>query len=224
MKIRKQYVIFGAILVALAIILFVSATRSSRHRIKSDNVKLDYSSTPEIGDEVVDDSDDILAMGDFSGEPLILDQEPSFPTEDEGCYLTGDSQTSTTTPSTSPVTDDMTMADDVYWQTEGTSFEKTASTSVEDMTLDMELYANLAMFYICGTDFDLIHELMTPELCNDYVNRSNTEPYLSLKGNERFDDIDIIGDEFSFRDLQGTKYKFRLEFEGDKISDIIFVE
>lgn len=236
MKIRKEFVIFGTIIVAFVIFLFVLLTDNSGIHYNGDNVLLDFSKGDADAVEnpgLEDDVGDVPQLGDFSGLTVedIEEMERQARLEaygdDDELQDPGAGYRPT---NTQPVVSQGPVEGDEFAEGDEPT-ESVEPTEAPIMDADINesdrpvfsmtaiQYANLMVYYVCGLEDSEFERWLTPELFLAFGTQQE-EPFTALRGNTEFSNITATDTSFSFTAKDGNTYAFNIAFDGDRVSSV----
>lgn len=219
MKIRKEFLIFGGIVVAFVAAIVITTILGRESHYNGDNVVMNFGT--DINE--YDENGEILVpeFGDFDG--VTMDEiEEAYVAEDTvtGGYLAsvdypaGDDDI--VTPTNPPEGEEGEVAN----AGEG------EEPRVEEPAVDIPRpsaneYVMLVCHFVCGIDDPLMESYITPALKTYFRNQLDEYPYFNLEGNMVYSDVQMPTDKTcSFVAKDGLKYTFEVEFSGDAISSI----
>lgn len=228
MRIRKEFIIFGAIVVLFIVVIIAMATRNSGIHYNGDNVMLDFSGegVDTVSDLDTVEGEELPQIGDFSGfsakeieemerqARLEAELEDELQDPGEGYRPTNTQPVASQEPAESegpiesvePTAEPITDAD----VNEG-------DRPVSSMTAIQ--YANLMVYYVCGLEDSEFERWLTPELRSAFGTQQE-EPFVSLRGNTGFSNITATDTSFSFTAKDGNTYAFNITFDGDRVSSV----
>ena len=221
MKIRKEFLIFGAIvLVLIGIIIAVSTLGNSRSHYNGDDVVLNFGDdinsyeSSDIGEDFVDDyiydpyadetdedlNDDVIQWDD-AGDPLPSQAQDVY---DESGYIGSEAY------------EIMNENADV-----GEDEGAVRPRVLEPERLSADEYVDMLIHFVCGVEDERYTVWLTGDLLDTFNTRLTEEPYLSLYGDTKYSDVSITDTSFSFKSSYGTTYRFAVGFNGDTVSYVI---
>lgn len=231
MKVRKEFIIFGAIVVLFIVVIIAMTTRNSGIHYNGDNVILDFSDgTAE--DPYLDDVDEeeLPQIGDFSGlsakEVEELERQARLEEEretygDDELQEPGEEYRPT---NTQPVVSQEPVGGDEPVESVEPTEEPVTGADVNEgdrpvSSMTAIQYANLMVYYVCGLEDSEFERWLTPELFSA-LGTQPEEPFISLRGNTGFSHITATDTSFSFTAKDGNTYAFNITFDGDRVSSV----
>lgn len=232
---RKEIIVAIAVIVLLAVVLIVSQLFRGRSQYDRDDVMLNFS-TEESNHTVEDEPASSDEMGDFtmpfiqSSEDDALDgvvqEDPVYG------YVSGNEDVATPDgptgkyPTNPTKDEDHTSGEQVSGEQGGQTVGGEADSGDIDNSVELnELRASAVAYFVCGLeDMDAFNSLMTEALVASFGSQSNSEPYKTLSGNIGFSKLTLVNNIVSFVADSGVEYSFSLEFDGDRISSITYMQ
>lgn len=233
MRIRKEFIIFGVIIVLFIAIIVAVATRNDGIHYNGDNVMLDFgqdgaSETPYFSDSA---DAELPQLGDFSGLTVEdveeMERQARLEAEREA---NGDEESQEQIDGHKPVNPSFSVVSQEPVESEAPteSVEPTEAPitdadvnegdrPVSSMTAIQ--YANLMVYYVCGLEDSEFERWLTPELLSAFGTQQE-EPFTSLRGNTGFSNITATDTSFSFTAKDGNIYAFNITFDGDRVSSV----
>lgn len=218
MKIRKEFLLFGAaVLVIAAIIVAVIFIGNDREHYNGDDVTLNF------GDDInyyeshpVEDFEDDYKFDIFSEEDEGLNDDV-ITWED-----TGDPDSAVVKPD---VGDESGYTGSEYELNNKTNddneFEGFTDVTTTLEKLTPEEYVDMLVHFVCGLEDERYIYWMTGDLVDTFNTHLTEEPYMSLFGDSRYTVVNMTDTSFTFKSSYGTNYTFDLRFSGDRVSEII---
>lgn len=217
MKVRKEFIIFGGIIVALIVLICISSFSSKNKGYKSAQKYISYEEierTEEYYEEEISDTEEIIQeteMEEIAGE-IVDTAEPIIDTEASAEQETISSdETEQSTETVDEPSSDMLVSDSI------------SDTVISD--LDNDTIISLVRYYVCSLTSESFEMYLTEDLINNRESLLSTEPYTSLNGETSIDSAEVVDDSVIFK-FNGVEYTFKISFteDGTKINSINFVE
>lgn len=219
MKIKKEYLIFGGVIVVLIGLVTLPKLLKSDVKYDKDKVTISYDSTE--GEGVVPDTEEDLVDEEDTD---VVDEDADAVEDDTDTVDTATDATDEEVIDTE-VTDEPETTDEP--EVDDTEYLYTDSEPEFNSTLTDDSIMSVVRFYVCNLlADDMFNTMATEELMNDRPNRIASEPYKSLDGVTSLESLTKDGDIVSLGTKDGNVYKFKCVFteDGSRISDIICEE
>ena len=217
MKVRKEFIIFGGIIVVIIVLICISSFSNKNNGYKSAQKYISYEEierTEEYYDEEVSDTEEIIQEveeEEVSEEVIdiaesIIDAEVN--TEQE---TISSAEVEQSTEETDESSSDMLVSDSI------------SDTFISE--LDSDTIISLVRYYVCNLTSESFEMYLTEDLISSRESLLNTEPYISLNGETSIDSAEFIDNKVNFK-FNGVDYIFEVTFteDGSKISSINFVK
>lgn len=215
MKLRKEYLIFGGVILAIVILLIGSQLANSNSRKKDVEQYVsfeDVDDSTELQTEVVTDIAET--------ETQVLSDAFEEATTEEAVAETDFAPSVTEQVNETELS---TETDDV--KPEG--YTEYSDSEIEPhLELDDDSVMTLVMYYVCNlNDEEGFSALLTDELVADRENRLESEPYKTLNGITKVDSLTKDGNYITLV-VNEITYKFECSYteDGTRISNISYVE
>lgn len=217
MKVRKEFIIFGGIIVVLIVLICISSFSNKNKGYKSAQKYISYEEierTEEYYDEEVSDVEEVIqeAEEEKVAEEVVDTAEPiidaEISTEQETIYS---DETEQSTEEANESSSDMLVSDSI------------SDTVISE--LDSDTVISLVRYYVCNLTSESFEMYLTEDLINNRESLLSTEPYISLNGETSIDSAEFIDNKVNFK-FNGVDYIFEVAFteDGTRISSINFVE
>ena len=217
MKVRKEFIIFGGIIVVLIVLICISSFSNKNKGYKSAQKYISYEEierTEEYYNEEVSDVEEVIqeAKEEEVAEEVVDTAEPiintGISTEQETIYS---DETEQSTEETNESSSDMLVSDSI------------SDTVISE--LDSDTIISLVRYYVCNLTSESFEMYLTEDLINNREYLLSTEPYITLNGETSIDSAEFIDNKVNFK-FNGVDYIFEVAFteDGTRISSINFVE
>lgn len=204
-KVRKEFVIVGAVLVVFALTFIISKVAGKGGLYDKSNVTVDFTDDGTMQDTTVDG--ELNADADYGYEGIVASvDEEELPEDAMTTNGTGSGQQYV-------VEDDNILPEPVV-------------EVGPETRLTPQQYVNLAAKYLCGTKDENFDSYLSVVLKSTFNARKDEEPYSSLYGNTTFSNMKISDTDssFSFTAGDGNTYTVMVLFNGSLISSIEVID
>lgn len=217
MKVRKEFIIFGGIIVVLIVLICISSFTNKNRGYKSAQKYISYEEierTEEYYEEEISDTEEIIQEAETEevSEEVIDTAEPIIDAEASAEQETISSdETEQSTETVDEPSSDMLVSDSI------------SDTVISD--LDNDTIISLVRYYVCNLTSESFEMYLTEDLINNRESLLSTKPYITLNGETSIDSAEFIDNKVNFK-INGVDYIFEVDFteDGTKISSINFVE